>query len=76
MNSIADLCRTHRRNSYFDNGEGLTGVANHRNVILWYRWTAAGYSLVGETQTPQGAQRRLVEQEQQHSEACGKDGAR
>lgn len=57
MKTIATLCKAHRRRSYFDDGEGLIGVYNHRNMVLWYRWTVAGYSLTGSTNTPQGTQR-------------------
>lgn len=52
---IADVCRQHNRKSFFDDGEGLVGVYNHRNVVMWYRWSEGGYALVGETDTPQGA---------------------
>ncbi len=57
---IPGLCREHRTRYYFDDGEGLIGVTNHRGGISWYRWVSDGYSLVGETATPQGAQRRHV----------------
>jgi len=61
MNTISNLCKSHRTTTYFDDGEGLVGVYNHRNVVMWYRWTNAGYSLVGTTQTPQKATRRKCE---------------
>lgn len=57
---ISGLCREHRTSYYFDDGEGLIGVTNHRGGISWYRFVSGGYSLVGETATPQGAQRRRV----------------
>ncbi len=62
MKTIEELCKSHRTRTYFDDGEGLIGVYNHRNVVLWYRLTEAGYSLTGETAGPQGAQERKLEQ--------------
>ena len=60
MKTIAAVCRAHRRRCYFDDGEGLIGVYNHRNVVLWYRWTEAGYSVTGSTNTPERAQLRYL----------------
>ena len=59
-NEIKDLCKNHRRTYYFDDGEGLIGVHNHRHIVLWYRCNMAGYTLVGETATPEGAQKRYL----------------
>lgn len=58
--SIAVLCRHHRASVYFDDGCGLIGVYNHANVIQWYRWTLAGYSICGLTLTPEGAEERSI----------------
>lgn len=54
--TIADVCKQHRRKSYFDDGEGLVGVYSHRGVVMWYRRNTVGYCLVGETETPEGAE--------------------
>ncbi len=62
MKTIEELCKSHRTRTYFVDGEGLTGVYNHANKVFWYRKTPAGYSLVGETADPQGAQERKLEQ--------------
>ncbi len=59
--TIDEVCAAHRRSSFFSDGTGLIGVYNHRNVIFWYRWQANGYTLVGETRTPQGATKHKVE---------------
>ena len=57
MTTIEQLCCSHRTRTYFVDDEGLIGVLNHRYVVLWYRSIVlVGYSLVGETNTPQGAQ--------------------
>ena len=59
--SIEILCKMHRTTRYFDDGEGLIGVYNHRNVVLWYRFIPlVGCSLVGETKTPGGVQLRRL----------------
>ena len=59
--SIAELCRQHRRSSFYDDGNGQIGVLNHCDEILWYGWTLGGYSLQGSTDTPQGAKLRKLE---------------
>ncbi len=46
--------------TYFVDGEGLTGIPNAQGKVLWYRWTADGYSLAGSTDTPEGAQKRTL----------------
>lgn len=60
MKTISDVCQSHRRTCFYDDGKGFLGVYNHRNVVSWYKYTVAGYSLVGETKTPQGAQKILL----------------
>lgn len=60
MNTLEGLCKSHRTRTFFDDGEGLIGVYNHRNVVLWHCWTVAGYSLVGETDTPEEADQRFL----------------
>lgn len=61
--SLQELCASHRSRHYFDDGNGLVGVPNHRDVVLWYRWLNpnVGYSLVGETLTPQDSTLRMIE---------------
>ncbi len=61
LDSIAALCKSHRALVYFDDGNGLIGVYNHANIVQWYRWTMAGYSLSGSTLTPEGAEARHIE---------------
>ena len=64
MKTIADLCKSHRTRTYFvdpPGEDGLVGVYNHRNMVVWYRMTEAGYSMTGSTETPQGAQERKLD---------------
>ena len=56
MKTLKALCKSHRRRCYFEDEEGLIGVYNHRNQVLWYRWSVAGYSLTGSSASPQGAE--------------------
>lgn len=60
MKTLAALCKAHRRRCYFDDRNGLIGVYNHNNMIMWYRWTVAGYSNCGSTLTPEGAELRYL----------------
>lgn len=61
MKDILAVCEAHRAQVYFDGGLGIVGVFNHRNVVMWYQLTLVGYSLYGETATPQGAPCRGLE---------------
>lgn len=61
MKDIRALCKAHRARVYFDGGLGIVGVFNHRDVVVWYQLTLRGYSLCGETATPQGAPCRGLE---------------
>lgn len=61
LNSIEVLCKSHRASVYFVDGGDLIGVYNHANMVLWYRWTLAGYSLTGSTLTPEGAEERRID---------------
>lgn len=60
--TIEDVARQHRTRTYFDDGEGLIGVYDHKGRVKWYRRTPAGYSLVGETATPEGAREHRLEE--------------
>ena len=61
MTSINDLCKSHRRNYFYDDGEGLVGVHNHSGFVLWYRYIEnVGYSLAGSTLTPQGSAKHTL----------------
>ncbi len=51
MKTIEELCKSHNTKTYFQHPNGLIGVFNYRNVVLWYKLTEAGYSLAGETPT-------------------------
>ncbi len=61
MKTIEAICKAHITKTYFVNGM-LIGVFNHRGVVLWYKWLGlAGYSLIGETATTEGAEERKLE---------------
>jgi len=59
--NILELCRAHRQRTYFVSDDGLIGVYNHRDDILWYEKTLGGFSLVGSTKTPRNAELRYAE---------------
>lgn len=63
MKSIEELCKSHNTRTYFEHttgGDQMIGVFNHRNVVLWYRPTEAGYSLVAETPDAGTAWKRTI----------------
>lgn len=66
-NTIERLCKAHRATHYFVDESGLIGVYGHRNTVLWYCLISdtAGdsvYSLVGSTDTPEGAEIRKLDE--------------
>lgn len=65
--TIQALCKAHRTSHYFVDDDGLIGVYSHANRILWYALISdqAGdsvYSLVGSTDTPEGAEIRKLDE--------------
>jgi len=59
--TITDVCKQHNTRTYFEDKDGVIGVYNHRNVIMWYYLIpGVGYSLQGESPTPQGAQEKKI----------------